>query len=105
MPEPFGPTHKAIIYDELSCTVRFTVALYCRVFELVPHGRWRSVVFLQVESCPILFSAVIYVNAVSHIGVLHLPSKTKFSYQGSDLFCNVLFSHISMCTVMKCGLQ
>lgn len=40
MPEPFSPTHKAIIYDALSYTVRFTVALHCRAFELVPHGKW-----------------------------------------------------------------
>lgn len=94
MSEPFSPTHKAIIYDALSCTVLFTVALHCRVFELVPHGKLD----------PVLYYVALYCSVMIRLRFSNLPSKTSFSFQKSDLFCNVLFGHISMCTVIECGL-
>lgn len=35
-------------------------------------------------------------------GLHHLPSKTIFSFQKSDLFCNVLFRHASLNIAMIC---
>lgn len=92
MPEPFSPTHKAIIYDALSCTVRLTVALYCRVFELVPHGKLD----------PVLYYVVLYCSVMIRLRFSNLPSKTSFSFQKSDLFCNVLFRHASLNIAMIC---
>ena len=79
MPEPFSPTHKAIIYDALSCTVRFAVALYCRVFELVPHGKW-SVVY-----SPIFFNAASYRFILFRCSPPSIKNQFQFSKIGSVL--------------------